>query len=336
MVIISREVIRVAGLKPLTVTPFENADGEWRTIMNVITHQILPSLVRCGSRLFLPSLQPPGSTLQFLPLVDGFKVWRPRRQKLPEFIYLLSGKRYLWINGKWFVLTAGQGAFVPEQVEYFPFGMARGYPPTCDGVSLIVHPEGGILVRTRLTEVSYQRSVHFFIPEPSLMRRYEEWFQGLLSHSANEVIVELFELVSRSQPIGLTLISRCLVQAGKFPEVLQRALTFLHRAYNIPTTTSQIARYSFVSEAQLYRLFRQWLGMSPYDYLTNLRMQIAKEFLERTRLGIADIAFLVGYASRSMFSFNFRKASGLFPTALRYHKAHALNPFTAPMKFART
>lgn len=326
----------MAGLRPLMATPFENVDGEWHTIVNVITHQILPSLVRYGSRLFLPSFQLPIPILQFLPLVDGFKVWRPRRQKLPEFIYLLSGQRYLWVNGRWLGLMAGQGVFVPEQVEYFPFGTAHRHLSPCDGVSLIVHPEGGILVRTRLTEASYQRSVHFFVPEPSLMQRYEEWFQRLPSHSADKVIVELFEMVSRSQPIGLTLTSRRLAQADKFPTVLQRAITFLHRAYNIPIKAAQVARYSFVSEAQIYRLFRQWLGMSPYDYLTNLRMQIAKEFLERTLLGIADIAFLVGYTSRSMFSFNFHKAFGLFPTALRYHKAHALNLFTAPMKFART
>ncbi len=326
----------MARLKPLTATPFENADGEWHRIVDVITHQILPSLVRDGSQLFLSSFQPLGSDLQFSPLVDGFKVLRPRRQKLPEFIYLLSGQRYLWMNGRWFGLMAGRGVFVPEQVEYFPFGMARGHLSPCDGVSLIVHPEGGILVRTRLTEASYQRSAHFFIPEPSLMRRYKEWFQRLPSRTANEVIVELFELLSRSQPIGLKLISMCPAQKGDFPIALRRSITFLHRAYNIPITAAQIARYSFVSEAQLYRLFKQWLGMSPYDYLTNLRMQIAKEFLERTHLGIADIAFLVGYTSRSMFSLNFCKAFGFFPTALRCRNYHAFNPLTAPMKFART
>lgn len=313
-------------------TPFEDENGEWHTMTFVITCQILPSLAQKGSRLFLASSQPMRSDLQFLPLADGFKVVNPRRQKLPEFIYLLSGRRYLWINGRWFGLTAGQGVFVPEKVEYFPFGTAHGHPTPCDSVSLIVHPEGGILVRTRLSEASYQRSIHFFVPEPLLMRRYEEWCQKLPSRIADEVVVELFKIVSRSQPIGLALISRRLSQAGKFPIVLQRALTFLHRAYNIPVTVTQVARYSFVSEVQIYRLFRQWLGISPYEYLTGLRMQIAKEFLARTRLGIADIAFLVGYTSRSMFSFNFRKVFGFSPTALRYCNYHSFNPFTAPMK----
>ncbi|MCS7191537.1 MAG: AraC family transcriptional regulator [Armatimonadetes bacterium] len=323
-------------LKPLMVAPFENEDGEWHSIIAVIRHQILPSLMKYGSRLFLPSSHPFGANLYFLPLIDGFKVFRPRRQKLPEFIYLLSGQRYLWVNGKWLKLVEGQGAFVPEQVEYFPFGVANGFLLPCDSLGLIVHPEGGILVRTRLTEVSYQRSVHFFVSEPILMQRYKDWRLNLTSHTAtaDEIIFDIFGMLLKLQPIGFTLISDLKTQMLNLPFALKRAINLLHRAYNISVTITQLSHYSFVSEVQLYRLFRRWLGISPYGYLTNLRMKIAKEFLTKTLLGISDIAFLVGYTSRSMFSFNFHKAFGFFPAAVRYSKLRSFNPFTSPMKFA--
>ncbi|MCS7265957.1 MAG: AraC family transcriptional regulator [Armatimonadetes bacterium] len=321
-------------LKPLMVAPFENEDGEWHSIIAVIKHQIMPSLMNHGSRLFLISSRPLGANFHFLPLIDGFKVLRPRRQKLPEFIYVLSGQRYLWVNGKWLKLVEGQGAFVPEQVEYFPFGVANGFLFPCDSLSLIVHPEGGILVRTRLTQASYQRSVHFFVAQPILMQRYKGWRLSLPSHIADEIIVDMFEMLPELKPIGFMLISELKTQMSDFPFALKRAITLLHRAYNISITMTQLSRYSFVSEAQLYRLFRCWLGTSPYGYLTNLRMKIAKEFLTRTHLGVSDIAFLVGYSSRSMFSFNFHKVFGFSPAFVRYGKFHSFNPFTSPMKFA--
>ncbi len=324
------------ALQPLTVTPFENdGDGEWQTIATIIEQHILPRLIRYGSRSFFAPAPLLGVPLRFLPLIDGFKVWCPRRPRLPEFIYLLSGQRFLWLNGRWLGLVAGQGAFVPEQVEYYPFGAVGEQPAPCDSISLIVHPEGGIVVRTRLTEQAYQRSVHFFVPDPVLMQRSVAWWQRLPARTADTVIVEMFERLVRTQPVGLALIARHAAQAKSFPFALRRAMNFCHRAYNIPITVTQMSRHSFVSERQLYRLFKQWLGLSPYDYLSNLRMQIAQEFLMRTRLGVADIAFLVGYTSRSMFFLNFRRMFGFFPTALRYRKAHVLNPFTAPMKLTR-
>ncbi|MFN3422817.1 MAG: H-X9-DG-CTERM domain-containing protein [Armatimonadota bacterium] len=63
----------MAELKPLMATPFEDENGEWHAVTAVITHQILPSLVQKGSRLFLAPFKPMSSDLQFLPLADGFK-----------------------------------------------------------------------------------------------------------------------------------------------------------------------------------------------------------------------------------------------------------------------
>jgi AraC family transcriptional regulator len=65
------------------------------------------------------------------------------------------------------------------------------------------------------------------------------------------------------------------------------------------------------------RLFKQSTGLSPYQYVTNSRIEKAKRLLVQTEEAINQIGQQVGFPNQSHFTNVFRKAMGVTPKAYR-------------------
>jgi AraC-like DNA-binding protein len=78
-----------------------------------------------------------------------------------------------------------------------------------------------------------------------------------------------------------------------------------------------LARRCGLSRAQLARLFRQQLGISPMGYLARLRVQHASRLLRLTELPIKRIALEVGFPDQRYFSSWFRRQTGRTPRERR-------------------
>jgi AraC-like DNA-binding protein len=91
----------------------------------------------------------------------------------------------------------------------------------------------------------------------------------------------------------------------------------LHPDYSV-VELAQRAGYSL---AQFRRLFHQWAGMSPHDYQTRQRVELAKRLLLTTDLSVTAISERLGYDSLAHFSRLFKQAVGVPPS--RYRQAIA-------------
>jgi len=83
----------------------------------------------------------------------------------------------------------------------------------------------------------------------------------------------------------------------------------------------QVAAAVYVSVAHLRRLFHRVLGASPRQELERLRMQRARELLDRHDLPIEAVATACGYGSASSFSRSFKQGPGYGPKAWRRREA---------------
>ena len=105
--------------------------------------------------------------------------------------------------------------------------------------------------------------------------------------------------------------------AGFADPQLSRALTAFHRAPADPWSVEDLARESGMSRTAFAQTFAAKMGVTPMQYLTTWRMQIACQGLSEQRLNVADAAELAGYASEAAFSRVFRKQIGMSPAAYR-------------------
>lgn len=94
---------------------------------------------------------------------------------------------------------------------------------------------------------------------------------------------------------------------------LQRVIDLIEFRLSDDLSLDDLAAEACLSPYHFARLFRQATGLTPHRYVTERRIQIAKEKLSLGRLSLAEIALETGFGSQANFSRVFRKATGCSP-----------------------
>lgn len=74
-----------------------------------------------------------------------------------------------------------------------------------------------------------------------------------------------------------------------------------------------LSKVLFTSKFHLIRLFKQYYGQTPRQYLIDVRVEKAKTLLKEGQ-NVSDTTFNVGFESPSSFSTLFKSRTGLSPT----------------------
>jgi AraC-like DNA-binding protein len=93
----------------------------------------------------------------------------------------------------------------------------------------------------------------------------------------------------------------------------------LHACQAGPVTADELSRAAGRSRFQVYRLFRARYGLSPSDYLRQLRLQSARRRLASGE-PVAAVAAAAGFADQAHLTRWFRRTYGITPAA--YQRAH--------------
>lgn len=96
-------------------------------------------------------------------------------------------------------------------------------------------------------------------------------------------------------------------------EALLSAREFINKNFTHPLTLTSVAKQSAVSEKKLTEGFRRCFGCTVNDYITEKRMEAAKELLLTGKYTVANVTWMVGYSHTSYFIRIFREHYGLTP-----------------------
>ncbi|XID90495.1 helix-turn-helix domain-containing protein [Paenibacillaceae bacterium WGS1546] len=99
--------------------------------------------------------------------------------------------------------------------------------------------------------------------------------------------------------------------------IIQEVLKEIHRSYNTPLTINEIASSHYLSESILRKKFTEAIGISPKQYIINLRIEEAKRLLSQTSRAIEFISSEVGFTTSSRFYEQFMKSVGMTPMEWR-------------------
>jgi AraC-like DNA-binding protein len=102
--------------------------------------------------------------------------------------------------------------------------------------------------------------------------------------------------------------------------IVGKSLALLHGRIAHPWTIENLADEVGISRSALVKRFTRYLAEPPMTYLTRWRLQVAARSLERTALGVAEIAAEVGYESEAAFNRAFKRDFGKPPG--RYRSDH--------------
>ncbi|HKA17784.1 MAG TPA: AraC family transcriptional regulator [Blastocatellia bacterium] len=98
---------------------------------------------------------------------------------------------------------------------------------------------------------------------------------------------------------------------------LMRAREFIDECYHQPLDLEQISGEACLSRFHFLRLFRRAFNKTPHQYLTQRRIEKAKELLSSSGLTVTDVCFEVGFESLGSFSSLFHKHVGHPPITYR-------------------
>jgi AraC-like DNA-binding protein len=93
---------------------------------------------------------------------------------------------------------------------------------------------------------------------------------------------------------------------------------------------ADVARECRLTPSYFAKAFRRTTGMSPQQYLTDLRVREAKGLLLSSTLPLADIAIICGFGDQSYFTRVFTRSVGTSPGGWR--RAMAQRPSVSPAR----
>jgi len=98
---------------------------------------------------------------------------------------------------------------------------------------------------------------------------------------------------------------------------VERVIDAMHRRKDQNFSLEEMADIAFMSPYHFNRTFRQLTGIPPCQFMSALRLEMAKRLLLTTELSVTDVCFEVGYNSLGTFIRRFTDLLGASPRALR-------------------
>lgn len=98
---------------------------------------------------------------------------------------------------------------------------------------------------------------------------------------------------------------------------IRLAIEYIQMFYSANLTIEDICDEIHVSPFHFIRTFKQKTGLSPYQYLINVRIQRSKELLYNGGYSVSEVAELCGFISLSHFSNTFKTITGQSPSSYK-------------------
>jgi AraC-like DNA-binding protein len=98
---------------------------------------------------------------------------------------------------------------------------------------------------------------------------------------------------------------------------IARALSAVHRAPAESWSVEQLAKEAGMSRSAFAERFQRLIGQTPFDYVTQWRMRLARDWIASGRRSVKACALALGYASEKAFSQAFRRTLGAPPSSFR-------------------
>lgn len=93
---------------------------------------------------------------------------------------------------------------------------------------------------------------------------------------------------------------------------IEKLISYIEEHYAEPIGSAEFANILHVDSRHLSRLFSKYMNMSPYQYLTQCRIEHSLIELRQGR-SVAETAYLCGYQSENAFRIAFKKIMGCPP-----------------------
>lgn len=131
-------------------------------------------------------------------------------------------------------------------------------------------------------------------------------------HSTEQMIQYMKDLFTEAMKL------RDSLSQDKYSRLLEEAQKYVKQNYSSnEISLNMVASHVGISPSYFSTIFRQETGSTFTEYLTEIRMEKARELLRCTSKKTAEIAYDIGYKDAHYFSYIFKKNQGITPKEYR-------------------
>ena len=210
-------------------------------------------------------------------------------------------------------------SFVSDMLHGEMTLMPRGVPSqwswnsTCDRLDVIVSP--GVFGDGRSLDV-VDRYVFRDSEMEAICRRL---YRKLSLNTAPERLYVESQLTKLAVLLmcrhsTVSQAARILPSSGLTRNQARRVLEYIESNLSRELTLSELAGIAELSLHHFARMFKKTIGVSPYRYVLERRVERAKLMLRSARASLVDISLSVGFYSQSHFTSAFGRMVGATPT----------------------
>lgn len=229
-------------------------------------------------------------------------IYRPAGIEDNLLLYTASGEGSVYINGKRYV--AGRGTII-----YLPIGTTHFY----ERISNIWHTYwisyGGTVNILDSEAAVWEVPADFdFIHYHNKIIRHRETNERSIKSSA-----ALYELLLRIKIFADPHRTAFFRLQNKLDEVTD----WLYNHFTEEIDIKEVAALIGVTPEHFCRIFKEYTGKRPFEYLTQLRIDMARNLLSHSDKTVAEIAAETGYSDVCYFIKKFRESEGVSPGKYR-------------------
>ncbi|MGI6684949.1 MAG: AraC family transcriptional regulator [Bacillota bacterium] len=139
---------------------------------------------------------------------------------------------------------------------------------------------------------------------------YGESYPLMLESISTQIVFQLI----RDMNIDSSAKRNKLNKENKY---IIKAIEFMQNYYSSNITINDICSMIYLSPCHFKRLFKEYTGRTPYQYLMFIRIERAKEILSEERYSIEEVARMCGFVNSGHFSTAFKRIVGMSPSEYR-------------------
>ena len=243
---------------------------------------------------------------------------RPEGRRDFQLLYIRAGSARFRVHGEDLILSAGHFVFYfPGEAQYYEYDL-------CDAPDIYWVHFSGFGCDNVLEELGlFSRRIFFAGGEFDYARLYERIIRELqLKRHGFEMICSAYlrEILCAG---ARGLSERGRDGAERQHPTVEMAIRQIHTRFADGFAVAEFATEHGMSTCWFTRIFRAQTGVSPQRYLTDLRMNLARELLASSdRVG--EIGGVIGYHDPLYFSRVFKRENGVSPSEYRRMNSHAV------------
>lgn len=244
-----------------------------------------------------------------------------------EWIYIISGKMYYYINGKRILLNEKDSLMVNARQMHYGYSYQE---QNCHFLCILFHPSlfGGnkTLLQKYVMPVLENADCEYLHFHSNQIRGQEVagylgQIRCLKEKAANayemQVIAVMSQLWGSLLQYGELTIQDRKSGSHSDLEIQKNMVSFIYQHYAEQISLNEIAASGNVSRSKCCLIFKHYLQQSPVGFLNTFRLNTSCRLLRNTEKSITEIAFSCGFNHLSYFSKLFIKNFGCTPREYR-------------------